>query len=529
MSHSIRLRFTVIFLGLTLFGFAMIWVVNNWYLEGYYLRDKVSVLEGVYKQLNQNVMDNAAAGKTFVQAYGEKETGQPSETSLLFKQLSDQYNLSIVILNFTTNEILTSSYLEWDFVTAKLQRYLSGDFSGDGYDQLVLTENYTVQKTYDPSTQGTYLESSGYFEDGQTFFILSTPLAGIKDSVDISNRFLIYVGLAVMLVSFAIIYVITGRITLPIKELAQLSQKISDLDFTAKYTGVSQDEIGVLGRSMNKLSERLEETIEELRAANLELTRDIELKTQVDEMRKEFIANVSHELKTPIALIQGYAEGLTEGMASDEESRNYYCHVIMDEAGRMNKMVKELLALSAIESGNDQPVMGTFDLAQLAKDVVASMEIVLSQKGAKVIFEAGGPVYVVADEFKIKQVIINMLNNAINHLDGAMEITVGVGDRADGAVDAAEVAGAPHGSVRLFVHNTGAPIPDESLEHLWTKFYKVDKARTRAYGGTGIGLSIVKAILDSHHQGYGVYNTQDGVTFWFTLEKAPEGTPKSAA
>ena len=112
---------------------------------------------------------------------------------------------------------------------------------------------------------------------------------------------------------------------------------------------------------MNTLSRRLRDTIGELKSVNNQLQKDIEEKTRIDEMRKEFIANVSHELKTPIALIQGYAEGLQEGMGEDKESRDYYCDVIVDEAGKMNKMVKQLLTLSSLESGSDRTVMERFD------------------------------------------------------------------------------------------------------------------------------------------------------------------------
>lgn len=155
---------------------------------------------------------------------------------------------------------------------------------------------------------------------------------------------------------------------------------MSELDFEARYTGDSEDEIGVLGHSMNTLSERLKDTIGELKTANNELQKDIEEKIKIDEIRKEFIANVSHELKTPIALIQGYAEGLTEGMAEDEDSRNYYCEVIMDEAGKMNKMVKQLLTLTALEFGNDMPVMERFDITALIRGILASAGILLQQR-----------------------------------------------------------------------------------------------------------------------------------------------------
>ena len=241
-----------------------------------------------------------------------------------------------------------------------------------------------------------------------------------------------------------------------------------------------------------------------MKTANLQLQRDIEEKIQIDEMRKEFVANVSHELKTPIALIQGYAEGLTEGMAEDPESRDYYCEVIMDEANKMNKMVKQLLTLSALESGNDAPVMERFDLTELIRGVVTSAQILISQKAVSVEFQRDAPCYVWADEFKIEEVVTNYLNNAMNHLEGEKRIEIRLEKNED--------------EVRIIVFNTGHHIPEEDIGNLWTKFYKVDKARTREYGGSGIGLSIVKAIMDSHNKDCGVENVDGGVEFWFTLD-----------
>lgn len=333
---------------------------------------------------------------------------------------------------------------------------------------------------------------------------MSMPLASIRESVDLSNRFLAYVGIAALLIGSVFIYITTSKITSPILQLANLSEKMSNLDFEAKYTGQAEDEIGVLGNSMNRLSDTLKTTINQLRSANEELQRDIEEKIKVDEMRKDFIANVSHELKTPIALIQGYAEGLTEGMAEDQESRDYYCEVIMDEANKMNKMVRQLLNLSALEAGNDAPVMERFDLTDLVRGVISSAGILIQQKEAGVHLADSGPVYVCADEFKIEEVVTNYLNNALNHLAGEKKIVITVED--DGV------------EALVTVFNTGQNIPEEDIPNLWTKFYKVDKAHTREYGGSGIGLSIVKAIMDSHRKACGVRNVEGGVEFWFTLE-----------
>ena len=335
---------------------------------------------------------------------------------------------------------------------------------------------------------------------------MSIPLDSIRESVQLSNRFLVYVGAAAMVLGSVIMYIAMKMVTSPILQLADISERMSRLDFDAKYHGNARDEVGVLGNSMNSLSDKLKETIGELKSANIELQKDIQEKIEIDKMRQEFIANVSHELKTPIALIQGYAEGLTEGLAEEKESRDYYCEVIMDEANKMNKMVRQLLTLNALESGNDHVSMERFDLTELIQGVLSATRILIEQKNAVVEFACSHPVYVWADEFKIEEVVTNYISNALNHLAGENRIRITVEELEK--------------TVRVTVKNTGAPIPQEDLPNIWTKFYKVDKARTRAYGGSGIGLSIVKAVMDSHNKECGVRNVEDGVEFWFVLDGA---------
>ena len=222
-------------------------------------------------------------------------------------------------------------------------------------------------------------------------------------------------------------------------------------------------------------------------------------------MRKEFLSNVSHELKTPIALIQGYAEGLQDNITDDQESRDFYCEVIIDEANKMNKMVKKLLTLNQIEFGKEQINFERFDIIQVIRSVIQSASLLAEQKGARIILsEDYGSAYVWADEYMVEEVITNYISNAINHVEGEKRIQVSLQQQAD--------------KLRISVFNTGQPIPEEELDKVWIKFYKVDKARTREYGGSGIGLSIVKAIVDSMNQKCGVMNRKDGVEFWFELD-----------
>ena len=348
-----------------------------------------------------------------------------------------------------------------------------------------------------------YLDMWGML-DNNNVFLIRLPMAGISDSIQISNMFYLYTGMIVVAISILAICFLSQRLTKPLEELTDISIRMSNLDFNAKYESGGEDEIGVLGQNFNKMSKELEQTISELKTANNELQKDIEKKERIDDMRKEFLSNVSHELKTPIALIQGYAEGLKECINDEAESRDFYCEVIIDEAAKMNNMVKKLLTLNQLEFGNDQISMECFDLTELVRGVVNSAQLLADQKDAQILFVQDTSVYVWGDEFKIEEVVTNYVSNAINHIDGERKIEIKMQRR--------------EGHIRLSVFNTGKPIPEEDIDKIWIKFYKVDKARTREYGGSGIGLSIVKAIMESMNQKFGVKNYENGVEFWFELE-----------
>ena len=328
----------------------------------------------------------------------------------------------------------------------------------------------------------------------------------MNENIDIFNHFIAYAGVGVMILGAILMIFVGNSFAKPILQITEIAKKMSELDFNVKYPVKTQDEIGVLGNSINMLSEKLEGTISELKTANNELQQDIEKKTQIDEMRKEFLSNVSHELKTPIALIQGYAEGLQDNINDDEESRNFYCEVIIDEANKMNKMVKKLLTLNQIEFGNNQVTFERFDIVGLIQNVMNSARLLADQKEAALyMVEEYDPIYVWADEYMIEEVVTNYISNAINHVEFEKKIEVSIKQT--------------HDLVHVSVFNTGKCIPEDELDKVWIKFYKVDKARTRAYGGSGIGLSIVKAIMDSMHRECGVRNREDGVEFWFELDR----------
>ncbi len=486
MKHSIKRQFALIFMAVMAGTILLCILLNTLFLEQYYIRIKTDVIFDAYHTIRQGANSDA---------YGTVE---------FTEQLNDVcsiYNITICIMD-SNSQTKYESINGGKELEAQLIGYIFGFYRDDSMKILWEGDGYVVQRVR--AGENEYLEMYGRLNSGISF-IMRTPIESIKENAKIANHFFAYVGIVGVLLGGVIIWFVSRKITRPILTLNRISEQMVHLDFEAKYRGNARNEIGLLGENINKLSASLEKSISELKTANNELQKDIERKEQIDEMRKEFLANVSHELKTPIALIQGYAEGLSEGINEDPESTAFYCEVIMDEASKMNNMVKKLLTLNQLEFGNDVVSMERFDITALVKNYIQSAAILTKQNGITVELGDYPPIYVWADEYKAEEVFMNYFSNAVNHCSGEKRIAVSL-DEVDGGV-------------RVSVFNTGERIPQESICHLWEKFYKVDKARTREYGGSGVGLSIVKAIMDSMNRSYGVENREDGVCFWFELEK----------
>lgn len=489
MKTSIKVQMASITIAILAGTLILCWFINSTFLEGYYERDKERIVWNVYEMLNEAGTEEGSFSESFQEE---------------MRDYAFHHNLTIVVLNPNAQVVLDASFNGAE-LTRRLFSYITGRSVDFHLDKM--PEQNTVFRLHELRTNTEYMEMFGVLENGD-WYIISCTVESIKDSVKIANRFLAYVGVAAVLIGCIICWLIARRFTKPILKLAEISEKMTRLDFEAKYQGKEKNEIALLGANINKLSESLEKNISELKTANNELKKDIEKKEKIDEMRKEFLANVSHELKTPIALIQGYAEGLKEAVNDDEESREYYCDVIMDEANKMNSMVKRLLTLNQLESGNDVVTMERFDIASLISTYLQSVSILAKQNDIRIVYTQKEPVYVWADEFKTEEVFMNYFSNALNHCAGEKVIEIKIVRENKKA--------------RICVFNTGEPIPEDCIEHVWEKFYKVDKARTREYGGSGVGLSIVKAIMDSMNQKYGVENFADGVMFWFELELVQE-------
>ncbi len=519
--HSVRVKMIVLTFAAIFGTVALCVALNNSLLVKYYEKSKQKTLGTVYEEIDRlTAMLNAGVS--------EDGTGETEEAEVLSEEqqleldiLCTKSNVTAVIGEDLSRLTDPRNIIKYFFGSrgAKDQddgviRDLIGDYYFPGFGQRVeekelelATEDYSIFSLYDSRMRSKYIELVGYLRNGDIILMRSN-VESIQESVTVANKFLIYAGLTSAFVISVIMFFVGRRFTRPILKLAELSKEMSELNFDVKYEAESKDEFDTLGKSMNVLSEKLERTISELKSANNELQVDIERKTRAEEVRKEFLSNVTHELKTPIALIQGYAEGLKDNINESPEEREFYCDVIIDEAAKMNTLVKKLLTLNQLEYGTAPLEFARFDLTAVIRAVLDSTEILAAQKEVSVSFSETEPVYVWADEYMAEEVLTNYISNAFHHVDGERRIEVRI---------------IPNGGrVRVSVFNTGAQIPEDDLDKVWIKFYKVDKARTREYGGSGIGLSIVKAIMEAHNQSCGVKNHASGVEFWFELDHSAE-------
>lgn len=461
-------------------------LINSIVLENFYIYSKTATIKQVYQKVNDY--------------YNTENSNVDLETEL--KKIAYKNNFDILIKTDTNLIIFTSDreFLSSTYILKDINEIKSKS----------IEENETkinVKVTTDEVNNVSYMFLTGILDNGYVLYI-RMPISPIEESVKISNTVLLMIGGITLVVSGIIASFISRKFTNPILQLNDIANKMAKLDFSKKYRITdTEDEINELGRSINTMSDKLESTIKELQKNNTELEKDIEEKSKIDEMRKQFISDVSHELKTPIALIQGYAEGLIENVNSDEESRKFYAEVILDETNKMDKLVKQLLELMKLEYGKREFDNEKFNINELINEVLRKCSVMINEKNIKVYFENKEPIYVYADEFYMDQIITNYLTNAIKHAEEVEKET-----KIEIKVEKVS------NKIRVSVFNTGENIPEEDLQRIWGRFYKLDSSRNRQDGGSGIGLALVKAIMNNYQNEYGVKNKKNGVEFYFDMD-----------
>ena len=440
-------------------------------LETFYLYSKQKTLVDTYNIINKYYNDEIDEEKLEVE----------------LEKISYSNSFDIMIRGNNNTSIYTSNK---NFLSGL--DYMMTETIENMKESILYSRNgITVSKLQDRKNGLNFILLTGRLDNGYILYV-RMPVEPMRESVKISNRFLYLVGSFIIIMSGGIVLLISKKFTDPIVELNDIAKKMSNLDFSKKFRiGDADDEINELGKSMNKVSEKLESTINQLKKNNNRLERDIEKKSKIDDMRKQFISDVSHELKTPIAIIQGYAEGLVE------------------KANKMDVLVKQLLELMRLEYEKREFNNTNFNIVELIQDVVRKSKVLQEQGCIKVEFDENKEFNVYADNFYIDQVMTNYYTNAmknVKEINGQKLIRINIEEVKN--------------KIRIGVYNTGDPIPEEEINKIWNRFYKIDSSRNRENGGSGIGLSLVKAIMNNYGNSYGVANKEDGVEFYFELDKA---------
>jgi two-component system sensor histidine kinase VanS len=334
--------------------------------------------------------------------------------------------------------------------------------------------------------------------------VIFCPLSQIEESAATSNRFAWIIGGTTMILCWIITSALSRYVSRPIVELGGTVRRLANLDFSAETAVRGNDELADLARDINWLSVQFKAAIDMLAEQNEQLQADVMLGKKNEQMRKNFISAVSHELKSPLFLIAGYTELLLNSLPAEAADKRQYAGVIMDEAEKMDSLLKTLLDLSQLEAGIFKIAKIPFAVHFLCSDLAKRYAPILEGRSITLATKTQEAV-VLADIERVEQILTNYLNNALEHVDERRYIEF-------------SVLTSGRSKVYVSVFNTGPYISEEHLQRIWEPFYKADSVRQRDIGGSGIGLSVVAAIQKASGNAYGVVNTEGGVLFWIELD-----------
>lgn len=345
--------------------------------------------------------------------------------------------------------------------------------------------------------------------DGARYLFAMTSLQPVGEAVGILKQYVVYIAPIIVVLVILLSMIYSKIVSRPLVQLSRSAERLARLDFTEHPEIQSKDEFGELSRNMTALSRNLDSALQELTRANVKMQDDMREKERSEELRKELIANISHELKTPLGIVKGFAEGLQDEVASDKRDR--YLALIVNETDRMNALIMDMLELSKFEAKAIQLLHIRLPLLGLIRKVADSFDQQLESRELRIQFnvDEGDNPFVTADARRIEQVVLNLLSNAIRHAEENSVITI-------------SIYRSSAGKVTTTIENVGSPIADEDLSRIWDQFYRAERSRDRKSGGTGLGLAIVKHILELHGSEYGVVNTDTGVAFSFNLNESRE-------
>jgi two-component system sensor histidine kinase VanS len=338
-----------------------------------------------------------------------------------------------------------------------------------------------------------------FLNDNESYTMnVIVPLQPIDEASKVLLNLVPLIGLVVLIISVVGAFIYSKIITKPLIEINKAAKHLSALDFEKICEVNSEDEIGEIALSLNELASNLQYTMSELKNTNLKLLDDIEREREIEIKRREFTATISHELKTPITIIKGQLEGMIGNIGAYKD-RDKYMNRSLIVLQDMESMVREILEVSKLEAHGFKPQYKEVNLSDLVNNCLERISYLVSEKDISLTWRINEEIYVQADEKLIKKAIANIINNSITHTERAEKVFVNLYEENE--------------TIVLIVENTGAHIDKAEFGKLFAPFYRIEKSRNRSTGGSGLGLYIIKMILEAHGIEYKMSNTESGVCF----------------
>lgn len=505
--RSIRQRLFLQIGLVLLITYGLIWLGNAFFLEGYYIGEQKKVLLENYVTLNAlDTSDLSDAYETYLEIESNSNVEiviLDLEDELIYASgnyySSDAFNQRIASGNIDSNAVpLRPSKLARADGTTRPQ--VAQRSSARFPNQEMINEDLFFSTGVDPIHSGDTLALIGTLDNGY-YINARIPLTSITASIAVVNDFLVITSLTTLLIAMLITFVFSNRFTRPIKEISRVTGHMKHLDFQETCMVTSKDELGALASNVNDMSQVLSTTLATLKVTNNNLKDEIEAKNVLDSKRRQLLNNVSHELKTPLALMEGYAEALKLGIHTDQNKTDFYCDVIMDETQKMNALVQNLLNIDQLAFGDVATHPTVLNLSDYLQATIAKFQPQVDKKDIRLSLNIESDLFILADPLRLEQVFVNYLTNAINYCNKDKTIRVSTKSSSD--------------QVIVEVFNSAKKLSPDEMNKIWDSFYKIDQSRSRDQGGHGLGLSIVQAIQSSDQLDFGVYNEGNGVVFWF--------------
>lgn len=478
MRKSIFSKTYIIILGTIAAVLLLSWLFISFFADDFYYNRKIRQIEGASNEIS-TILDTITNSDEVVTNLRKISIKTGADISIFSKE--NQLIYADFIMNQNNNRI----GLSFDIPLRNIPRDIFRIGNG---------EHIVLKSTIQSEKMDKYIYGER-FENG-ILTVIQIPIETIDETIEVLRDIIKYMIFAALIFGAVGAYILSKNITKPLLELNSIALGMSKLDFSKKYTQKREDEIGQLGYTINKMADELQLSIKKLQD-------ELKKEKTLDILRKQFVAQVSHEMQTPLSVVKCYVEALEDEIIDSEEEKEYHYDVIKDEINKMTRIIRDLLDLSQLEAGTFKIKKNIFNLTDHIQKVSDKYFEIAKQKDINFhTNQITKEVYIYGDQLRIEQVFTNFIINAFEHTEkqGKIEIQSFVIDNR----------------IKVSVYNTGLNISQEDIPYVWESFYKAkDNNESR---GTGLGLAISKHILNLHGAEYGVENVEDGVIFWFQCE-----------